>query len=71
MHAIILSQENLRTTPIDMSLIQLNTSVKTDSKTDKICGDGTVSANSCTNGVCSHEFEIDSSVCPQSICYKI
>ena len=65
-----MSQDNFWTTLIGIQdMIQLNTSVKinyTDSKTGRICGDGTVSANSCTNGVCSHEFGIDSPVCRQA-----
>lgn len=63
-------QESFWTSTIGIQdMIQLNTSVKinyTDSNTGKSCGNGTVSANSCTNGICIHEFEIDSSLCPQT-----
>ena len=35
----------------------------TDTNTGRSCGNGTVFATSCINGMCSHEFQVQSSTC--------
>ena len=72
-------QENMRyTTTLDSHDVDMiNSSVisytvnYTDVNTGRSCGNGTLSANSCTNGVCSHEFRVNSSMCPPETNYNI
>ena len=43
----------------------------TDVDSGESCGNGTLSPSTCTDGVCSHEFQVNSSMCPPETNYTI
>ena len=43
----------------------------TDVNTGRSCGNGTFSPSTCTNGICNHEFLVNSSLCQPETNYSI